>query len=295
MMTDVSQDSVLPQYLVDTDWLERHLSEPSLRLFDCSVLLIPDPPRVYRIETGRADYEREHLPGAGFLDLIGELSDPDSELNFTLPSPERFAEAMSRHGVGPGKHVVLYASSSPVWATRVWWMLKAFGFDEVAILDGGLEKWRREGRPLTQAPCEYSRDNFRARARPGWFVGKHEVVSSLGNPRLMLVNALRPEMHTGEAPVNYGRPGRIPGSKNLYYAELFEEDGHTFKPRHVMQGLLEDLGALAAERVSCYCGGGISATADAFALRMLGHHEVTVYDGSMSEWAGDRDLPMETG
>lgn len=294
-MSDAQAQRRVAGFLVSTDWLAAHQFDPDLRIFDCTVILKPDPPRVYRIESGRPHYQREHIPGAGFLDLIEEFSDPASDLNFTLPAPSRFAEAMSAHGVGAGRSVVLYSSAGPAWATRMWWMLKAFGFDDVAVLDGGLGKWKREGRAIDDAPCAYPRERFEAAPRAGWFVDKRTVAASLHDADCMTINALRPEMHRGEAPVDYGRPGRIPGSRNLYYEELLTGEDAVFKPAAELRRAFAELGALDAGRVTVYCGAGISATADAFALRLLGRENVSVYDGSMSEWGRDPELPMESG
>ncbi|MGH7266411.1 MAG: sulfurtransferase, partial [Candidatus Rokuibacteriota bacterium] len=148
--------------LVDTAWLEAHLADPALRVFDCTTHLAPHPETIFRITSGRADWATAHVPGAGFLDVDGELSDTESGLMFTLPSAERFAAAMSARGVGDGTRVVLYSATSTIWATRVWWMLRVFGFDDAAVLDGGWEKWTREGRPVASGPCTYPPARFEA-------------------------------------------------------------------------------------------------------------------------------------
>ncbi len=285
----------LPPYLVSTDWLAAELGAPDLRILDCTVHLKPDPPRPYRIESGRADYDAGHIPGAGFLDLGGELSAPDNPLPFTLPSAERFMQALSRHGVGPGTRVVLYSGSMVPWATRAFWMLRAFGFDTAAVLDGGLAKWRAEGRPLTSEPANPPPATFVARPRGGLFVGKEDVRRALGRADTVIVNALSPEAHRGDAPVNYGRPGHIAGSCNVFFQTLLAPDG-TFLRDDALRAPLAAKGLLDAPHVIAYCGGGIAATADAFALALVGRTEdVAVYDGSLTEWVQDPTAPMETG
>jgi len=149
--------------LVQTDWLEAHLSDKELRIFDCTTHLLPadattDAP--YRIVPGKAEYDQEHIPGAGFLDIQGELSDNTTKLRFMLPLPEQFAAVVSRHGVGNDTRVVLYSAGSIMWATRVWWMFRAFGFNNAAVLDGGWDKWKAEGRSVATAPCTYPQAIF---------------------------------------------------------------------------------------------------------------------------------------
>ena len=134
--------------LITTDDLARQLGAPALRVFDCTTYLKPGPDGRYVAESGRANYDKGHIPGAAYLDLQADLSDKTSPLRFTLPSLEELTKAFAAKGVGHGTFVVLYSHASPVWASRIWWMLRAVGFDEVAILDGGLDKWKAENRPL---------------------------------------------------------------------------------------------------------------------------------------------------
>ena len=129
--------------IVSTDWLEANLNDPRLRIVECTTYLVSDAPdQPFRVESGRADYDKAHIPGAIFVDLQHELSDNASPFHFTMPSPDRFAEAIGRRGIGPGTQVVLYSRKSVMWATRVWWMLRSVGFDDAAILDGGWDNTR---------------------------------------------------------------------------------------------------------------------------------------------------------
>ena len=286
----------LPQVVVQTDWLDAHLSDEDLRVFDCTVYLHPAPPDAatpYRVESGRADYLRGHIPGAGFLDVPGELSDPDTQLHFMRPSAEQFAAAMARHGVGEGTRVVLYSAGSPMWATRVWWMLRAFGFDEAAVLDGGWDKWVAEGRATATAACAYPPATFVPRPRPGLFVDKAAVRAAIDDDAALLMNALSPALHSGAGWSRYGRPGRIPGSVNVWAKDLLDPETQTFVPLAAAKDRLEAAGAAQAERIVLYCGGGISATVNALLLHRLGYENCAVYDGSMGEWAPDEALPIE--
>ncbi len=134
--------------LVSTEWLAAHIGDPDLRIFDVTVHLRPATPGPYAIESGRADYEAAHVPGAAFIDLARDLSDAEAPLPFTMPSVDRFARALGIAGIKPGTRVVAYTTTTPMWATRLWWMLRASGFDDVAVLDGGFAKWTKEGRPV---------------------------------------------------------------------------------------------------------------------------------------------------
>ena len=281
--------------LVSTSWLEERLGDPDLRVFDCTGALVPDRRAIYRSESGRARYDEGHVPGAGYLDLHEELSDPEGRFVYTVPSAERFSEAMSRHGVGPGARVVLYSAVRPSWATRVWWLLRLFGFDGAAVLDGGWEKWLAEGRPVSKGAEAYPPAAFDARFRPGLLASTADVAASTGSEGSCLVNALSPGQHAGTDEVHYGRPGHVPGSANVPYVGLLDPRDGTFLTRDELRSRLSAAGALDAPKVVAYCGGGIGATALAFALALAGREDAAVYDGSMLEWAADPSLPVERG
>jgi thiosulfate/3-mercaptopyruvate sulfurtransferase len=280
--------------LVSTAWLADHRGDPELRVFDITVHLRPSTPGPYSIESGLEDYEAGHVPGAAFLDLAGDLSDPDSKLHFTMPSMGRLAKALGAAGIGQGSRVVAYTTTTPMWATRLWWMLRSSGFDNVAMLDGGLAKWKAEGRPVETGANRYPPASLTLQARPGAWADKSEVLAAVGDGAVCTINALGPSVHAGEGATNYGRKGHIKGSTNVPYAALLGPDG-AYRDDGALRALFTAVGAFDRPRVICYCGGGISATMDALALTRLGHSSVAVYDGSMSEWSRDPDMPMETG
>jgi thiosulfate/3-mercaptopyruvate sulfurtransferase len=282
--------------LVETDWLARHLGDPGVRVLECTVYLHPaDVPGGFRVESGRAKWSEGHIPGAGFADLQEDLSDRATSLRFMMPPAAQFAEAMSRYGVGDGVRVILYDRALNIWAARVWWMLRAFGFDDAAVLDGGFKKWTREGRPVsTDAGAAPSR-TFTPRPRPGLIADKAGVLAALDDTRACVLNALTDEQHRGTGGVTYGRPGRIAGSTNVPARELVDPETHAYLPLDVLRAKFTAAGALDAQRVVTYCGGGIAASSDAFVLVLLGHPNVALYDASLSEWAADPSLPMETG
>ena len=280
--------------LVSTEWLADNLGDPNLRIFDVTVHLRPSKPGPYTIESGRADYEASHIPGAAFADLGRDFSDTRSGLGFTMPPVEHFADALGKAGVGRDTRVVAYTTTTPMWASRLWWMLRASGFDNAAVLDGGFAKWTAEGRPVETGTRNYAPAEIALSARPDHWADKSEVLAAIENGGVCTINALSPELHAGTSKMNYGRKGRIAGSCNVYYAGLTNENG-IFKDDAELRPLYDAVGAFEKTRAICYCGGGISATMNALALTRLGHPSVAVYDGSMAEWVRDPDAPMETG
>jgi thiosulfate/3-mercaptopyruvate sulfurtransferase len=285
--------------LITTAELAAILDRPSLRLFDCTTYLEPAPADSgvpYIAVPGRRTFEAGHIPGADFLDLQGEFSDSNTELRFMMPSVAQLEAAFGRHGVSAESEVVLYSIGSAMWATRFWWMLKSLGFENLAVLDGGLDKWTLEGRAVETGPAKgYPAATFIAKPKPGFFVDKHATLAASADRNTVVVNALGPQFHKGLEPSRYGRPGRVPGSCNVSAATLFDPQTKAFvslaeaEAKFAAQGITKD------KRVVAYCGGGISATVDLFLLDQLGYKNLTLYDGSMGEWAKDTSLPIETG
>lgn len=272
-------------HLIETEQLEALLPDPSIRIFDCTVFLNAGPDGT-KIESGCTTWAEGHIPGSGFLDLIAELSDPDSDLNFTMPTVERFAAAMSRHGVDGNSRVILYDQTSTIWATRVWWMLRAFGFENAAVLNGGWQKWLQEGRPTSADAASYPAGNFVARFRPELIATKDDVIAAMNASSTCMLNALSQASYQAK---------RIPGSRNLYYADLLDAETHAYLPLETLRERFEQVGTPVGERIITYCGGGIGASSNAFILTLLGAKNVAVYDGSMSEWTSDQSLPVEKG
>lgn len=289
-------DFARPQHLVETDWLAKHLEDPGLRVLECTVYLQPaDVPGGYRVESGRAKWAEGHIPGAGFVDLQEELSDRSSKLRFMMPPAAQFGEAMGRAGVGEGVRVILYDRAVNMWAARIWWMLRAFGFDDAAVLNGGFKKWTVEGRPVATDTGARPARTFTPRPRPALMADKAGVLAALGESNACVLNALTEERHRGTGGVAYGRPGRIAGSVNVPAQELVDPKTHAYLSPEVLRAKFQAAGALDARRVVTYCGAGIAASSDAFVLTLLGRDDVAVYDASLSEWATDPTLPMERG
>jgi len=288
-----------PDALISTDDLAARLGRPDLRVYDCTTYLEPAAPGSddpYTVVSGRQTFVAGHVPGADFLDLQGELSATDTRLKFTMPPAEHLARAFGRHGLGDGSRVVLYSIGSMMWATRVWWMLRALGFDGAAVLDGGFDRWQAEGRPVEAGEAKgYPPATFTPRPRPGRFVDKAAVKAAIGDPGTVTVNALGPQFHKGLEPSRYGRPGRVPGSVNVPAASLVDPATKRFVSPAEAMARFAAAGVDRDRRVIAYCGGGISATIDLFLLHQLGFDDLTLYDGSMGEWAKDPSLPIETG
>ena len=280
--------------LVSTAWLADNLGDPDLRIFDATVHLRPSTPGPYRIESGRDDYRTGRIPGAGFLDLTGDLSLAGAPLNFTLPPLDQLEMAFGAVGIARGTRVVIYSTTTPMWATRVWWMLRSAGFDDVAVLDGGFVRWVAEERPVEVGDRAWPPAALNLKAREGAWANREDVLAAIGDGGVCTINALSPSVHSGDSETSYGRKGHIKGSRNVPYAALLGPDG-TWRSDAELRALFDAVGAFERPRVICYCGGGISATMDALALARLGHPSVAVYDGSMSEWSRDPALPMETG
>ena len=277
--------------LVSADWLAEHLQEPDLRVFDATVqikgvLFLPI------VCSGRREWRREHIPGSAFADLFA-LTDPVApRRRFAFPSAEQFAAAVGALGIGSTHRVVVYDRRENMWAARLWWMLRVFGHDGAAVLDGGWGAWRAAGGPTSQMPGDYEPATFAPHMRPQLIVDKDEVLASIGNPRVCLVNALGRRQHRGE--VNeYGRRGHIPSSRNVSAWEILDRETGCYRP---MPQLREKLGAiLDAERVITYCGAGAAAASLANVLVRLGHPNVAIYSPGLMEWCADRSLPLEVG
>jgi thiosulfate/3-mercaptopyruvate sulfurtransferase len=282
-----------PEFLVSTDWLADHLDDPIVRVLDPSTLLPPRPDfSAYDVVPARDDFEIGHIPGAVFVDVEHELSAPDPHLHFMLPGAQTFASAMSRYGVSDDSFIVTYSTTNHWWATRLWWMLKVYGHERVAVLDGGFRKWLSENRPIeTGIARAHSIGTFTVRAPNEKMVATREdVLAAIDSGDFCTINALRPEQHAGTGGVTYGRRGHIVGSVSIP-ALAHVHDDNTFKSIDELRAMFAR--AMKTPQVITYCGGGIAATSVALALDMLGHKDVRVYDASLTEWAADTALPME--
>ena len=274
--------------LVSAAWLEQHLDDPDLVVLDCTVLIEPDGSGGLRSVNGKASYESGHIPSAGFADLLGDLSDGGSPLDFAMPSPEQFAAAMEKLGVDDNSRVVLYDANGSVWAARVWWMLRWIGFDRAALLDGGLNAWTAGERPLSTEPTTRPAGNLTVKLRPELIADRDEVLASIEDDSVTLIDSLPPAHFRGEMAM-YERPGHIPGAVNIPVFSALDETGH-YRSLDELATVFE---GERDGRAVTYCGGGIAASSNAFVMTRLGFTDVAVYAASLQEWTADPDLPLE--
>ena len=273
--------------LVTTEWLSRHLDDPDLVVLDCTVCTLSEDDGSFRNVSGLADYNKGHIPSAGFADLKGDLVDCNSPIEFAIPSPEQFCSAMGALGVGDDSRVILYDANSSAWAARVWWMLRWVGFDQAALLDGGLKIWTDEGRPLSTQPATRPAKHLTPAPRPELIADRDEVLASIEDGTVNLIDTLPEEFYRGEKSI-YQRPGHIPGASNSSALNLFDESGR-YRPDEELADLI---GADRNARTITYCGGGIMASSSAFVMTRLGFTNVAVYTASLQEWAADPANPM---
>lgn len=278
--------------LISAQWLKQHINDPDLVVLDCTVVTMPDAndPRGLHNVSGRPDYELGHIPHAGFADLKGELCKTNAPVEFDLLSPEQFCAAMGKLGVDNDSHVVLYDANYTGWAARVWWMLHWVGFDNAAILDGGLAAWTSTGNELSLEPVVRSIKTLTPKPRPESIADHDEVLASIYDDAVILVDTLPEVFYRGEMSI-YPRAGHITGAVNIDGLSLLDKNGHLLSQDELaaMHGF--DRNA----RIITYCGGGIVASTDAFVLTRLGYDNVAVYMASLEEWTTDSSNPMELG
>jgi len=274
--------------LVTTEWLAEHLGNPNLVVLDCTVRVDMGQDGL-KMSSGRTDYEKGHIPGAGFADLLGDLADTERPIKYAVPTPEQFASTMGAMGVGDDTQVVLYDSYQSVWAARVWWMLRWVGFDRAAILDGGLGAWTAEQRPLSTEPANHPAQQLTPAVRSELIADHDEVLAAIDNKAVWIIDALPEASFKGQMKM-YGRPGHIPGATNIPQSSLLDESGR-FRPHEQLVALFK---GDRNQRAITYCGGGIAASANAFIMTRLGFTDVAVYTASLQEWAADPSNPLVT-
>ena len=271
--------------LVSTQWLADHLGADDLVVVDATVLPYTQPNGTQGYLSGHESYIiNGHVPGAVFADLVDEFSDPDGRYPFTRPDAERFEAAASALGIGANTALVVYDAGVGQWASRLWWLFRAFGHDNAAVLDGGWQKWTAEGRATDIGHVEPVPAAFTAHERPELWVELADVQHIVdGTATAALVCAVPPREFTGEA-----GPGHIPGSLGVAAGRLVDRDTNALLPLDELREIFAPV--LGEQRIVTYCKGGIAAAADALVLTLLGHRSVAIYDNSLNEWAGRGEL-----
>lgn len=270
--------------LVSTQWLCDHLGSDGLLVIDASVVAVSGADGRTEYVSGIGRHAEGHVPGAVFADLLERFSDPGAPFPFTRPGAEAFAVAAAALGVDADTTVVVYDGAVGQWASRLWWLFRSFGHDRVAVLDGGVTKWREEGRPLESGPVTPEPSaGFIAAELPGFWSDRGDVAALLAGDR-------SGTLVCGTPPKDFAAR-HIPGSVSAPAVRLVDRETNAFLPVPGLRELFADVLA-SPDPVVAYCGGGIAAAADALVLALLGRDDVTVYDGSLNEWASDPAAPL---
>ncbi len=279
-----------PEALVGTEWLAAHLDDPHVRVVDASFKLPGITP------TAREDYDRGHIPGAVFFD-IDDIAEPGTSLPHMIPSPALFARKMEGLGIGDDDRVIVYDGAGLSSAGRAWWMLRLFGHRNVALLDGGLPKWKAENRPLETVVPNPPHRRFSARFDPVLVRDKQALLDNLSTRREQVVDARAAGRFDGVAEETRPglRRGHIPDSRNLPYDRVTDPETRRLRDAEALSNLFRDAGVALDRPIVTSCGSGVTACALAFALHLIGHPGAAVYDGSWSEWGLPGDTPVETG
>ncbi|HEY4168143.1 MAG TPA: 3-mercaptopyruvate sulfurtransferase [Reyranella sp.] len=279
-----------PDALVSTEWLAAHLDAPDIRLVDGSFYLPAqnrDP---------KAEFVNQHIPGSVFFD-IDEIADTTSPLPHMLPSAEKFSARVRKLGLGDGNKIIVYDTTPMTGACRVWWMFRAMGHKDVAVLDGGLPKWMAESRPVTDDPTPPRERHFTARLDNTLVRSIDDVRGLLGSKREQVVDARAANRFRGEVPEPRAglRSGHMPGAFNLPYNDLLDSRSGTMLPDAALKARIAASGIDPTKKVTASCGSGVTACVVGLALYLTGAPEVAIYDGSWTEWGGRTDTPIVTG
>jgi len=278
-----------PTSLVSTEWLSQHMSAPDLRIVDASWYLPAEN------RNPKEEFKNAHIPGAIFFD-IDDISDADNPLPHMIPSPVKFSSRLRKLGIGDGNRVVVYDGSGIRSAARAWWMIRLFGHEDVAILDGGLPKWTAEGRETSDMPTPPKERHFTSRINSLMVREKEQLRRNIETGKEQVLDARAKGRFEGAEPEPREglRAGRIPGSLNLPFNQLLNEDG-TLIDGDALCKAFDDAGIDRSKPVITTCGSGITACVLAFGLHMVGHRRVAVFDGSWTEWGLDHEMPISSG
>ncbi len=288
-----------PEFLISPQELHARLGEPGLVVLDVTTTLVAAKDKPFAPLSGEPEFLKGHVPGARYVDLERDLPVPVKGLLFTLPPVEDLARMAASLGIGQDSFVVVYSTAQPGWAARVWLMLRAFGFTNAAVLNGGFAGWKAAGLPVEAgavSPATPPLEKFEWRpADKRVFVDTRAVNKALDDGSSQLVNALPPDVFRGDSLIVYGRPGHIPQSINVPTGTLVDPETGRYLDPASLERRFSDAGIDPDTSVIAYCGAGVAASNVAFARLLLGHEKVSVYDGSMLDWSRDPLRPVVTG
>jgi thiosulfate/3-mercaptopyruvate sulfurtransferase len=274
--------------LIDTKTLASHLGDPGFVLVDCR----------YKLEDegwGEGEYRTSHIPGAAYAHLGHDLSGPKTGTNgrHPLPDADSLRRTFGRLGISSGMQVVAYDQDTGMWASRLWWLLRWFGHDAVAVLDGGFAKWVAEARPLASGDEPHTPREFKGAPREGWTMTADQVAAIAGAPGWRLVDARAPERYRGESETIDKKAGHIPGAVNHFFKTNLNDDGTFRSPEDIRTRIHASVGAVPPSQVVSYCGSGVTACHNLLALEHAGLPGAKLYPGSWSEWSSDPSRPVE--
>ena len=273
--------------LVDVAWLKQNLNDENLIVIDATVKISMTPEGQFNISSGKTDFDKVHIPGARFADLLGDFS-ASSELNFIMPSAEQMQKAISDLGISNDSRVVIYSTKpTQSWAQRLWWMLYWAGHDDIAILDGGLTTWTDEDFAVSDKVVNFAKTNYKLHLRPEIIANHDEVYQAIDDKKTTLIDALPQSSYSGQYAM-YPRLGHIKSAISVPTGQMHTETGH-YKTDDELKKLFS---SNPNQRIISYCGGGVAASSTAFTLHRLGYKDVAVYMGSLQEWTADESNPM---
>lgn len=305
----MQRNSIKP--LVSTEWLAENKADPSLRIVDVRWKFKTENGKGIAYDD-RDGYLNGHIPGAVFAELARELSDPDHPVPDMMVSAEKFGSVMSRLGIGNENHVVVYDDSGlPLAAARLWWAFSRFGHDRVQVLDGGLQQWKKEGRPVTSEITSPALASFKANSDSAWIAEKADVAEAINDGETIIVDCLPNDLYKGSGDHTWGdRTGHIPGAINVPAIANIDPDlelvsieerakrlkqrgSFTFGSVNELAEYYRSKGIEPGSKVITYCGRGIAASCGLLALKYMGYDDTRLYDGSWAEWSTDVSLPIE--
>ena len=288
------------QFLAETSWLAQHINDPHVRIVDMRgyVRNVPRPGtddvQDAQYVGARDEYEQGHIPGAVYLDWTSDIATTEDDVEAQVAPAQQFKAALERVGIGD-KHLVVAYDNHPAsqFATRLWWALRYYGHPQAVVLNGGLAKWKREGRPLDTTIPAYGHTTFTPHTQPQLRATASEVLATIGQQDVTLIDARDSGQYTGAIVRGEGRRGHIPGAISLPREELIDPEQGTFRSNAELQQIFANANVTSGQHVLAYCNGGVAATTVLFSLAMLGYPQLTNYDGSWNEWGKRQDLPVE--